>query len=783
MPIKPPRLIRSIRTLFLLAMGALILILSLPLLYSGSKLLDTISYQLGSELLMEKLHALVAPVDRRYETLHRVGLEDSQVHLDEIKAKALESFDGYRYMKSGTVFVVQENGTIVLAKDFRGARGHGFQTFFASLRQQATEGIVRYTAGTDRRLAAFLFYPPWRSYVGISVSEEELFAPRDLFLRINLLVLAVVLAIAVFFTLGLRQFLITPLVRLTDYATRISKGDFSATPTGTFVLELALLKDDISAMVASLRRQMEETARQLVVIQQREEELAGAFAALEESRERLAVTLQSIGDGVITTDTDGRVMLLNGVAQKMTGWSQAEAEGQPLAEVFRIVDAHGDACADPVRQVLDASTTIDFGRHTLLVGRNQPERPIADSSAPIRDQSGKIIGVVLVFRDMTEALRSEEERIKIKKLESVGVLAAGIAHDFNNLLAAILGNLDLAHLLVPEEHESAKLLGEAKKAALRAKGLTQQLLTFAKGGAPVRQVAAIGAVIRDSADFVLRGSNVTCNYDIPDDLWLVAIDQGQMSQVIQNIILNARQAMPDGGTIAVTCRNRPAPEANGNRVAIVISDNGPGMPAATLERIFDPYYTTKSEGSGLGLAVCHSIIIKHHGAIEASSQSGKGTTFTILLPASSESTATEAMAAEETSRPPALRLLLMDDEAMVREISRQMLEYLGHTVQTVAEGRGAIAAYKEAMASGKGFDLAIMDLTIPGGMGGKEAVGEIMALDPRARVLVASGYADDPVMADCTTYGFVGCVKKPFLLAELDAAIRQAVTNPALPTA
>jgi PAS domain S-box-containing protein len=509
--------------------------------------------------------------------------------------------------------------------------------------------------------------------------------------------------------------------------------------------------------------------------------------ALAAEKERLAVTLRSIGDGVITTDTAGRVMLLNAVAETLTGWRQHEAVGRPLPEIFHIINEKtGAICANPVDKVIATGASVELANHTALIARDGTGRSIADSGAPIMDKDGGIIGMVLVFRDVTEKQRTDQELLKIKKLESVGVLAAGIAHDFNNILAAILGNLDMARTLLEPGQEVTTLIEEAEAASLRARDLTQQLLTFARGGAPVRQAASIAGVIKDSTAFVLRGSEVDSVFDIPDDLWLVDIDAGQMSQVIQNIIINARQAMPEGGKVTITCRNiREYGSGNasdqGRFVAIAISNPGTPIPEHLLETIFDPYFTTKSDGSGLGLAVCHSIITKHDGRIEVSSVPGHETTFTILLPASQKATVAAKQVEKPASAPAPGRILIMDDEEMIRNISKKMLRRLGHEVDTVEGGRQAIKAYRQAMAAGRCYDLVIMDLTIPGGMGGKEAATELLALDPNASLLVSSGYSNDPVMADFAAYGFAGVIAKPFLMEDLSRTVNNQLSRKHLP--
>lgn len=498
---------------------------------------------------------------------------------------------------------------------------------------------------------------------------------------------------------------------------------------------------------------------------------------LASERERLAVTLRSIGDGVITTDIDGRVVMLNKVAEQLCGWTQQEAQGRPLEEVFRIVNEKtGKTCENPVHKVLATGSIVTLANHTILLSRDGSRWSIADSGAPIRDPESRIIGVVLVFRDVSDKQRMEQELLKTQKLESVGILAGGIAHDFNNILAAILGNIDLAIHRLGEHERVVPLLVDAEKATLRAKGLTQQLLTFAKGGSPVRRTVSIAGIIRDSAVFVLRGSNVRCEVDIAKDLWLVDIDPGQMSQVIQNIIINARESMPDGGIVNVSCRNMD--RAAGNVVEISITDNGPGISPDVIDKLFDPYFTTKKKGSGLGLSICHSIISQHGGTISVSSPDGEGATFTIQLPASQQKRGEEEKELEEyLPGQKGLSILLMDDEEMVGKVAREMLEHMGHEVTQAADGEEALNSYRRSMEEGRRFDLVIMDLTIPGGMGGREAVQELHKIDPAARVVVASGYSNDPIMASFGNYGFRAAVVKPFRLKELAAAIKLAASN------
>lgn len=505
-----------------------------------------------------------------------------------------------------------------------------------------------------------------------------------------------------------------------------------------------------------------------------------AELALAEERERLAVTLRSIGDGVITTDLQGRVTLLNRVAENLTGWRQAEALGLPLTDVFHIINEHTrTVCENPVEKVLHTGGVVGLANHTALVARDGRERVIADSGAPIRDTLSRIIGVVLVFRDVTAQYRAEAELTRIDRLEALGVLAGGLAHDFNNLLATILGNVGLARMYAPQPVVN-DLLGQAERATLRAKDLTQQLLTFARGGSPVRQSTGLEALVREAAGFALHGSKSRLQCSFPPDLWAVDVDGGQIAQVVQNLCLNADQAMPAGGEVTVDAENvlcgaaDGLPLAAGRYVRVRIRDTGVGIPQANLKRIFDPYFTTKAAGTGLGLTICHSIIAHHEGHLAVSSQEGVGTTFSMWLPASAPA---ESVAAPVDVAPPsgAGRVLIMDDEEMLRDLVARMLAHLGYETSVAADGAAAVRMYQEALEAGSRFDLVLLDLTVPGGMGGAEAVRRLRALDPAVRAVASSGYSSDPIIAHFRDYGFVGALAKPYQMADLARAVLQAI--------
>ena len=424
---------------------------------------------------------------------------------------------------------------------------------------------------------------------------------------------------------------------------------------------------------------------------------------------------------------------------------------------------------------LITSEIIEKGMWSGELNMMQPttgERiPTYNNARLIHDSEAGQTYIAAFVTDLREQKRNEQERLKIKQLESIGFLAGGIAHDFNNLLMAILGNLELADMKLPPDSEAVKFLDPARDASLKAKKLTSQLLTFAKGGHPVLKQASISTIIVESAEQILHGQSIAYHYDTPANLFDVDVDPDQMSQAIQNIITNACQAMPDGGTVNITCKNIP----DGPRVRITITDSGPGIPADQLEKIFDPYFSTRQNGSGLGLAICLSVITKHGGSITARSQPGEGATFIIDLPAipGTESQTKETQqqqSIDETPRP--TQILIMDDEPTVRQFAHSAFEMLGYDAITARDGKEALQIYRERLKSNQPIDLTFLDLTVPGGMGGKETAAELKKLDSNAVMVVASGYSDDPVMANCRDYGFSAAIAKPFSLAELRSLLK-----------
>jgi len=505
-------------------------------------------------------------------------------------------------------------------------------------------------------------------------------------------------------------------------------------------------------------------------------EIRNAEAALDEERERLAVALRSIGDGVITTDAQGRVQLLNRKAEILTGWTQDAARGLPLGRVFALVDRRTrEPLETPVEKVLAGNALERLAGHAVLVARDGRERRVADTAAPIADRDGRLVGVVLVFRDITRVVETRREREKIARLESLGLLAGGIAHDFNNILTAILGNISLARMTAPESGaEAAQFLDEAEKATVQARHLTRQLLTFSRGGVPVREPLALEQLLPDTVNFVLRGSAVEPVFRMAEDLWPLEADPAQLGQVVTNIVLNAKHAMPGGGRLVVSAENVTASAASPpflhparRYVRLRFRDQGTGIPEPHLARIFDPYFTTKPDGTGLGLASAFSIVRRHEGHILADSTPGAGTTLTVFLPASRQRPGEPEPARPAPPAPRTGRILVMDDEPSVRDVCAAILQNLGYQPVCVESGEEAVRAYGAARASGRPFDAVVLDLTVRGGMGGMAALERLRGLDPEVVAVVSSGYSTDGVLADPAAHGFRGVVSKPYTFEEL----------------
>lgn len=500
-----------------------------------------------------------------------------------------------------------------------------------------------------------------------------------------------------------------------------------------------------------------------------------AEEALRKSKQLLEKTFASLHDAVFIIDAQtSKIIDCNPSAAKIFGYSREEMLGQTTNFLY-VNEKKLKEFNDYLYPAIEEKGFLSLPEFSMK-RKDWTVFPAEHIVMPLEDEQGNRIGWVSVVRDITERKKMEEELLRTQKLESVGILAGGIAHDFNNLLTAVLGNVALTKMCLNSPDEAYERLKEAEKATLRAKDLTQQLLTFSKGGEPIKKTTSVLELTKEAASFALRGSNVKCEFSIPDNLWPAKVDEGQVSQVINNLIINAYQAMPEGGIIKVhfenviIAENDVLPIKKGEYVKISIKDHGIGIPKEHLPKIFDPYFTTRHKGSGLGLSTAYSIIKKHDGHITMESKMGVGTTFHIYLPASKEKVLTKKVE-DEKSLTGKGRILIMDDEDAVREVAGLMLKNIGYEVEFAGDGVEAIEFYKKARESGKPFDVAIIDLTVPGGMGGKEAVKKLLEIDPNVKTIVSSGYSNDPIMSEFKQYGFKGVIAKPYLIEELSEIV------------
>ncbi len=498
----------------------------------------------------------------------------------------------------------------------------------------------------------------------------------------------------------------------------------------------------------------------------------------EEEQQKLAAIIENSSDMIGIASLDGKILYINPAGQKLVGLDGIEEVRKTTLDQY-VMPQHRDLLRDLTRALVSRGSWRGEARvRNFKTGKSIP---IELNGFIINDPAtGRPLFMGNVSRDITDRKRMEEELLKAQKLESVGILAGGIAHDFNNLLTAILGNITLAKTYAGSASRSYGRLEEAEKASLRARDLTQQLLTFSRGGMPVKRTASIENLVRESAGFALSGARSRCEFSFPGDLPPVFVDPGQIGQVVHNLVVNADQAMADGGTVRVSgetvllAAGEVPPLKPGQYVRICVADRGVGIPGENLSKIFDPYFTTKRKGNGLGLATAYAIVRKHDGHISVESRVGAGATFHLYLPAAA---GTVPEPAREPERPPAGKgkVLVMDDEEMVRGVAADMLAALGYEAAVAEDGAAAVALYREARESGASFDAVIMDLTVPGGMGGKEAIRILREIDPDVRAVVSSGYSNDPVMSEYERYGFLSIVIKPYTAAQLGEALRKVI--------
>lgn len=497
---------------------------------------------------------------------------------------------------------------------------------------------------------------------------------------------------------------------------------------------------------------------------------------LGKSKEMLSAIIDNAPALIRMRYVDGRYIFINRKTEVVFGVNREEVAGKTVYDFFPKGLAEQWLAKD--KSVLEANTPLEFEEE--ITHPDGTQHTYISIKFPIPSVPGAVCSI---STDITERKKAEEELMKAQRLESIGSLAGGIAHDFNNILLGVMGSASIAKTYLKPGEKVFELLNDIEAAAVHAKGIAKRLLTFSSGGEPLMEVVSIVELIRDTAGLVLKGTGVECEFKFAEDLLDVDIDEAQASQVINNIILNAAHAMPDGGRVSIGAENVTVtpkdalPLEDGGYVRITIKDRGKGIPKKNVAKIFDPFFTTKEKASGLGLALAYSVIKKHKGHIGVESKVGSGTVFSIYLPACQKERL-ESDNLQGGGDKMKGKVLVMDDEAVVRDVSGEMLELLGYEVEFALDGGEALKKYKEAMGTTEPFSMVIMDLTVPGGMGGKETIAELLKIDPDAKAVVSSGYSRDPVMANFKEYGFKGVIAKPYTMKEFRIVLRDTLRDP-----
>lgn len=495
-------------------------------------------------------------------------------------------------------------------------------------------------------------------------------------------------------------------------------------------------------------------------------------AALQESARTMANILENTTDAFFSVNGRWEFTYLNPVAETLLGYHRSELLGKNFWGMFP--------------ELIGTDTELNY-------------RKVMSDQVPVEfeavDSSGKVWlemhaypsggGISVFFRDVTERKRSEEERLTTGKLESLGTLAGGIAHDLNNILTVISGNIGLAQTEAPSDCGNLlSFLSKASQAAQHAAHLSSQLLTFSKGGSPLKKMVSLPQLLAQSAEFSLYGSNLRADVEIPVDLSRVEVDAAQIEQVVNALMINAREAMPRGGTVKLSARNveftdkmsQILPE--GRYVKILIADRGTGVPDEIAPRIFDPYFTTKPSGTGLGLSISYSIVKRHGGMLHLESSSSEGAKFAFYLPATeSKLSVPVARVQPANAKFNHQRILVMDDEAAVRDLTSQLLGTLGYEVTAVPDGLEAVKLYDRALRRGEQFQAVILDATVRGGMGGVATIERLRDLDPEVNAIICSGYSDEAALTEFLAYGFRGALPKPFTRRELADALQKTLEN------
>ncbi|MCP4338389.1 MAG: response regulator [Desulfobulbaceae bacterium] len=726
--------------------------------------------------------ALVLPLQKRasilsgyaHEMQRTLGLGvDCQTVLKEHRHEGLEH-----------VGVIDNQGVVIAHTDRQLVGKAEHASIIKDLQGQSEEPLVTLNPYAYDALIPIIVDGQLRGAVDVGISRKTIDQKIQKAVTYGVLAFLLFLPLSFLLINGLlKRFVTQPIIELSKAALILGRGvQEGAGQLETGHDEIDVLTTTFANMELEIQQQIEDLNREINERQKAERQLS-------EHEEDLRVTLNSIGDAVIATDIKGRITRMNPIAEALTGWPLLEACTQPLNTVFHVINALTRSQAEnPVEKVLETGEIVGLANHTVLIAKDGTERQIADSGAPIKNDQGQIIGVVLVFRDVTEEYAMQDRLRHSEKMDAIGQLTGGIAHDFNNILGIILGNLDFLERMVAGDEKALKRVKSVDKAAQRAADLTKQLLGFSRKHVRETHSANLNQIIQGMDSLVTRSvtPEVEVSHNLAGDLWLTEIDSGDLEDVLLNIILNARDAMPDGGKLTIETSNvvldatyaeKYPTVVPGEYVELAVSDTGSGISKDDLDHIFEPFYTTKHQGNGtgLGMSMVFGFIQRSKGHIKVYSELGIGTTIRCYLPRSNNST-------EEYSVPTAKdsqllggqeTILVVDDEKDLLDLAQQSLEELGYSVLTAISGQHAL----EMLSENPTIDLIFSDVVMPGGMGGYDLAEQAIADHPGIKVLLSSGYTGKTVVHNGQARFATNLLSKPYTIADLSLRVRKTLDD------
>lgn len=758
----------------LVALGVLTLV-GAAITLTGVNTIRQVTYSLNRQLMTHEIGDAYTIIENSYDILVKNQLDSVQSYIRQAQSEILSDFKDYYYGVTGKLFIVTDQGVTV--KHDTIPEGQQFNINNIKKIFPNESGSMSFHYSDEERIFSYRYFPQWNWLIILSITSEEVFAAQKQFISQVIVILLLCLGFGLLIFAFFIKRVVDPILQLARATTFVSEGRWDAPlpqPMGSD--EVAQLTTSFHHMAKNLAEMYGNLEKNLAKNEQSQADLRESEEKIRRAQKFLAAIVNNIADPIFVKDAQHHWIMLNDAfcnfighsREKMLGKSDYDFFSKEEADVFWKQDNMVFSEEEP-NENEESFTDSNGEQHIILT-----KKMVFESA-----EGNKIL--VGSIKDITERKYMEEELLKNQKLKSISVLAGGIAHDFNNILTAIIGNLSLLKELAEQDSQIYSRLIETEKASLQARDLTHQLLTFSQGGAPVKDTVSLVKLIEDSVTFTLRGTKVRSELSVEEKLWPVEVDESQMSRVIHNIVVNAVQAMPKGGILTVKTSNLDSGGITtlsmlpGQYVSVTIADNGTGIPGKLLPNIFDPYFTTKEDGSGLGLAIAYSIIQRHDAHIAVESEVDIGTTFTIYLPASDKEIVLSAEADISVASANG-DILIMDDELIIRETVTAMLEHLGYHVECAVDGEEAVNMYRQRLEKNRPYDAVIMDLTIPGGMGGEEAIKTLLEIDPEAIALVSSGYSQDPIMANYKQFGFSGVIAKPFKLQKIAITLEKVLT-------